>query len=190
MGFVSLLKKLLSSPPTQEEDGNAVLRTTPVSEVYRLHGTASAMIPEDSPLETVITRFAGEPGLRGMFLVDSMQRFTGVVTRIDLLKWAHMKLLGGKGRRDFTVSEFYSFVDAKKAKDICRCFGLPFSVGEGDMLQIALGKMLDHEEDVLPVLNSRNEILGDLRLSEILSWMLTKSRDIYGNPKTIDSQSN
>ena len=183
MGFVSLLKKLLSSPPTQEEEGNAVLRTTAVSEVYRLHGTASAMIPEESPLETVITRFAGEPSLRGMFLVDSMQRFTGVVTRTDLLKWAHLKLFGGKGRRDFTVSEFYSFVDAKKAKDICHCAGLPFSVGEGDMLQIALDKMLDNEEDVLPVLNSRSEILGDLRLSEILSWMLTNRKDKLGNPK-------
>lgn len=183
MGFVSWLKKLLSSPPTQEEEDNTVLGITLVSEVYRLHGTASAIIPEDSPLETVITRFAGEPSLRGMFLVDSMQRFTGVVTRIDLLKWAHLKLFGGKGRRDFTVSEFYSFVDAKKAKDICRCSGLRFSVGEGDMLQIALDKMLNNEEDVLPVLNSRSEIMGDLRLSEILSWMLTNRKDKFGNPK-------
>ena len=101
MGFVSWLKKLLSSPPTQEEEDNAILRATPVSEVYRLHGTSSAVIPEDTPLESVIARFAGEPGLRGMFLVDSMQRFTGVVTRIDLLKWARLKLFGGKVRRDF-----------------------------------------------------------------------------------------
>ena len=103
MGFVSWLKKLLSSPPTQEEEDNTVLRITPVSEVYRLHGTASAIIPEDSPLETVITRFAGEPSLRGMFLVDSMRRFAGVVTQIDLLKWAHLMLFGGKGRHDFSL---------------------------------------------------------------------------------------
>ena len=183
MGFISWLTKLLSSPPTQEEEGNAVLRSTPVSEVYRLHGTASVVILEGSPLETVITKFASDPSLRGVFLVDSMQRFTGVVTRIDLLKWAQLKLFGGKGRQDLTVSEFYSFVDAKKAKDICRCAGLPFSVSEGDMLQIALEKMLDNEEDVLPALNNRSEIMGDLRLSEILSWMLTSRKDKFINSK-------
>jgi hypothetical protein len=53
------------------------------------------------------------------------------------------------------------------------------------MLQIALDKMLDSEEDVLPVLNSRSEIMGDLRLSEILSWMLTNRKDKFGNPKGI-----
>jgi hypothetical protein len=53
------------------------------------------------------------------------------------------------------------------------------------MLQIALDKMLDNEEDVLPVLNSRSEILGDLRLSEILSWMLTNGRNELGNTKEL-----
>jgi CBS-domain-containing membrane protein len=177
MSFISWLKKLLSGPPTQGEEDNVVLRTTPVSEVYRLHGTASAVIPEDSPLEMVIARFAGEPSLMGMFLVDSMRRYAGVVTQIDLVKWAHLILFGGKGRHDFSLSEFYSFADAKKAKDICRCSGLPFSVREEDMLQTALDKMLDNEEDVLPILNNRNEIIGDLRLSEILSWMLTKRKE-------------
>ena len=179
MGFVSWLKKLLSSSATHEEERTTVLGTTPVSEIYRLHGTASAVIPENTPLETVIARFAAEPSLRGMFLIDTTQRLSGVVTRIDFLKWSHLKFFGGKGRSSFTVSEFYSFVDAKEAKDICRCTGLPLGIRENDTLQSALGKMLDNEEDVLPVINSRGEIVGDLRISEILSWILTNRKDKF-----------
>jgi len=36
--------------------------------------------------------------------------------------------------------------------------------------------MIDHEEDVLPVLNSQGQIVGDLRLSEVLQFMLMKGR--------------
>jgi len=182
MGFVSWLKKLLSSPPTQEEEDNAVLRTTPVSEVYRLHGTASAVIPEESPLETVITRFAGEPSLRGIFLIDAKGYFSGVVTRTDLLKWTHYNFFGEKGKRELIISEFFRMVDARTAKNIAYKASTMLDVRETDSLQAALDKMLDNDEDILPVLNSQGEIVGDLRLSEVLSWVLINSRSKIVNP--------
>ena len=181
MRIVLFLKRLLSSVPAEETSEDIRLRTARVSEVYRIHGMASTVIPEDSPLESIIARFAGEPSLRGMFLTDAQGRFSGVVTRIDLLRWVHLKLFGGKGRREVTVSEFYRIVDARKGKDIAHSASNILSVRETDSLQSALDKMLDHEEDVLPVLNSQSEIVGDLRLSEVLSWMLMNSRNKPGN---------
>jgi len=53
------------------------------------------------------------------------------------------------------------------------------SVQESDTLQAALEKMLDDEEDVLPVVDADGKILGDLRLSEVLWWVLA-----YGRRKT------
>ena len=35
-------------------------------------------------------------------------------------------------------------------------------------LQTVLDKMLDHEEDILPVVNGERRVLGDLKLSEVL----------------------
>jgi CBS domain-containing protein len=57
------------------------------------------------------------------------------------------------------------------------------SVRETDSLQSALDKMLDNDEDVLPVLNSQGEITGDLRLSEVLSWVLTYGRHKPESPE-------
>jgi CBS domain-containing protein len=188
MGIVPFLKQLLSSSPAEETSDDIGLRTAIVSEVYRIHGMTSAVIPEDSPLEIIIARFAGEPSLRGMFLTDAQRHFSGVVTRIDLLRWIHFKLFGGKGRRDFTVSEFYRIVDARKGKDIANSVSNMLSVRETDSLQSALDKMLDHEEEVLPVLNSRGEIVGDLKLSEVLSWALVNGRDKFGNLKMTNSK--
>lgn len=176
MRIIRYFKKLLTAEPSEATGEDTGMMTSRVSEVYRLHGMGSTIIPDDSPLQSIIIRFADEPGLRGIFLVDTQQRLTGVVSRIDLLRWAHIQLFGGKGRHEIRISEFFRLVDAKKARDIAHSASKVLSVKENDTLQAALDKMLDHEEDVLPVLNSQGEILGDLRLSEVLWFVLMKVR--------------
>ena len=143
-----------------------------VSNVYGIHGDASLLISEDTPLRDLIIRFASEPSLRGLFLVDSRQLFAGVVTRIDLLRWAHFSLSRGKGRREMPVSEFFRIVDARKARDVASGDLKALSVRENDSLQTALDKMLDNEEDVIAVLDAEGRVVGDLRLSEVLTWLL------------------
>ena len=144
------------------------MKTILVKDVYQLHGTATDIIPEDTSLEHIISRFAHEPGLRGVFIIDARQRLSGIVTRADLMKWAHFQLYGGKGRYELGISEFFRIVDAKKAKDLARRNGRSLGIKETDSLQNALDKMLDVEEDVLPVIDNQGKILGDLRLSEVL----------------------
>ena len=108
----------------------------------------------------------------------------GIVTRIDLMGWAHFQLFGGKERHDVTVSEFFRIVDVKKARDIACGDSWMLSVKENDTLQAALDKMLDHEEDMLPLSrNSQGEIIGDLRLSEVLWWAEATVTDIDNRPK-------
>lgn len=86
------------------------MKTIRVEEVYRLHGTASASLPEDVPLKEVIARFAREPGLRAVFLIDAEQRFAGVVTRIAIMKWAHFQLFG-RWRTEISASATSQVVD-------------------------------------------------------------------------------
>ncbi|MFC1919568.1 CBS domain-containing protein [Chloroflexota bacterium] len=139
-----------------------------VKDVYKVHGMASALITEESMLEDVIKKFADEPGLRAVFLMDSKQRFTGLITRIDLLKWVQHKVFGGKGDRRITAYEVFRFLFAAKAKDLARCDRESLAVTENDSLQDALDRMIGYEETAIPVINGEGKVLGDLRLSEVL----------------------
>ena len=159
------------------------MKTILVKDVYQLHGTATDTITEDTPLEHIISRFAWEPGLRGVFLIDARQRLSGIVTRADLMKWAHFQLYGGKGRYELGISEFFRIVDAKKAKDLARRDGRSLGTKETDSLQTALDKMLDIEEDVLPVIDNQGKILGDLRLSEVLLKAIEVGKQVRENKR-------
>jgi len=146
-----------------------------VMDVYKLHGSATVSMPADTSLEDAIGTLVREPSLRGIFLIDSKQKLVGTLTRINLIRWAHLNLTGGKGRHEIPISEFFRIVDARKAVDLAnRDRGL--FIKESDTLQAALDKMLDYEEEVLPVLGSDGKILGDLRLSEVLWWALAFGR--------------
>jgi CBS domain pair. len=139
-----------------------------VSDVYKLHECISTSIYADSPVDEVLGSFMHNPSLCGIFLVDSKLQFVGLIMRIDLLRWAHIRIAGGKGRHEIVLSEFYRIADARKAKDLVAPDTQKLSVKEGDTLQIALDKMLDYEQDVIPVLDEEGRILGDLSLSEVL----------------------
>jgi len=139
-----------------------------VSDVYKVHGSISISINSDSSVVEVIASFARKPSLGGIFLVDLKLRFVGLITRTDLLKWAHIKLLGGKGRHEIVVSELFRISDARMAIELMNPDTRILSVKESDTLQAALDKMLDYKQDIIPVIDDEGRILGDLGLSEVL----------------------
>ncbi|MFC1919643.1 CBS domain-containing protein [Chloroflexota bacterium] len=144
------------------------MKTILVKDVYLVHGMASALVPEGSKLEDVINTFGREPGLRAVFLVDSKQRFIGLITRIDLLKWVQHKVFGGKGDRQITAHEVFRFLFAAKAKDLARGDRDSLAVTENDSIQEALDRMIEYEETAIPVIDGQGKVLGDIRLSEVL----------------------
>ena len=79
------------------------------------------------------------------------------------------------------ASDFFCIVDAKKAKDLVSGDPKAITVKETDTLQTALDKMLDHEEDVLPVVDNERRILGDLRLSEVLLKAIEVGKQVRSN---------
>ncbi len=145
------------------------MKTIRVEQMYRLHGTATDSIPEDTPLEHIIGRFARESCLHGVFLVDSRQRLSGVITDRDLVKWARLKLFGGKGRREISAWDFVRVVEAKKVKELFSTDQRSLAVKEADTLQTALDKMIDYDICVLPVVDGEGMIIGGITLSEVLS---------------------
>ena len=137
-------------------------------EVFRLHGNASITVSGDASLEYVLAYLGHEEHIRGVFLVDAAKKFKDVLTSSDIRKWVYIELFGGKVRHEIPISTFYQIADAKKARDLVRSDYRSLGVRETDSLQTALDKMLDFDEDIIPVLDSEGHILGDLGLSEVL----------------------
>ena len=143
------------------------MKTILVKDVYLLHGTASVSVTDEVLLEEIIYRFAHEPGIRGVFLIDKEQRFVGMVSRLAIMKWAEFQLFG-KWKRGVPASEITHLVDSTKAKNVARGDWRSVGVKEEDTLEKAFNQMMMLGEDVLPVLDEDGRIIGDLRLSEVL----------------------
>lgn len=52
------------------------------------------------------------------------------------------------------------------------------AVKETDSLQTALDKMLDYEEDLLPVVDDDYRVQGDLRISEVLLFAIEAGKKL------------
>lgn len=139
-----------------------------VEDVYRVHGMASAVVPEGTGLEEVVTRFAQGPGVRAIFLIDSRQRFAALITDIDLLKWVQFRFFGGGRSRGIAVGDVLRVVFATKAKDLAQGDWRSLGIKPTDTLETALEEMIAHGEDTIPVLDDEGKILADLTLSEVL----------------------
>jgi len=144
------------------------VKTIRVEQVYHPSNTTTDSIPEDTPLEDIIGRFARESCLHGVFLIDSRQRLSGIITDRDILTWARFKLFGGKGRREISAWDFFRIVEAKNIKELLTTNLQSLVVNKTDNLQTALDKMLDHDICVLPVVDEEGRILGGITLSEVM----------------------
>ena len=152
------------------------MRDLKVRDVFDPEETFSMVVPEIMPLAEVISRFAHEPRLRAVFLVDSRRRFAGVLTRRDLLRWARCRLGGRLGDDRPSAAGLLRLVAAASVKNLAQGNWDTLGVKLDDSLDEALHQMTAHDETILPVLDDEGKILGDLRLSETLLKALEKGR--------------
>ena len=139
-----------------------------VEEVYKLAGPASLSVPENTSLKEIVERFAHEPGIRAIFLVDSKKRFCGMIRRVDLAKWLYLKLFGKTGGGAAPTGEILRLAFADKARDLARGDSESMGIHPEDTLQEAMNQMIFHGEAIIPVVDKEGKILGDLRISEVL----------------------
>lgn len=144
------------------------MKTIKVAEVFDSEGVLSAILPENATMEEVVAKLSLEPQLRGVFLVDGKQRFAGIITRTDLLKWAHLKLGTRPNIADMPVREVFRLVYSTKARDLARGDWKTIGVKLTDDLGKALGQLLENDLIDVPVLDEDGRILGDLKLSHVL----------------------
>jgi len=158
---------------------NTLQRLT-VKDAYRLDDENPVMLRLDEEISQVIKNFARHADLWGVFVVDGENRFSGVITRTDLLDWARVKLgaalLYQLTDLDKTI-RLSTLVGATTVGDLLRQETNNVVVFANDTLAHALQKMIEADLIVLPVINESQEIIGNLTLSELLYRVLTKSEE-------------
>jgi CBS-domain-containing membrane protein len=144
------------------------METIKVEDVYHFYDMAAVAVPEDLSLRDVVAKFAFDPNLRAIFLYDHQEKFTCMLSRVDVMRWAHLQLFEGKGINVIKITDFFRIKVASEAKALTRREMIPYCVRESDTLHTALKRMIEYEEDIIPVLDQDDRIVGDLRLSEVL----------------------
>jgi len=157
-----------------------MLRKLTVKDAYRLENEVPIVLGFEDEISEVIDNFAQHGDLRGVFIVDEEQRFSGVITRVDLLDWARMQLgaalLMPLTDKDKTL-RLSTLVNATTVGDMLREETSNVSVCTDETLAHALQIMIDAELIVLPVVNESQKIIGNLTLSELLFQVFCKSQE-------------
>jgi CBS domain-containing protein len=157
------------------------MRTILVRELRRTRSVAAYSISEDTPVVEVINRYKHDPRLRGIILIDSNKRFSGIISRRDLLQWARYKLFGGEKRRSISAWDIFRIAEAMKAKELVSTNQRSLAVNETDNLQTVIDKMFDHHIGVLPVVDGEGRILGDITVSDVLSKAIELGKKMDGS---------
>lgn len=145
------------------------MKTLFVEEIFRPHCSCALSVTENTELEETIAKFAENPAIRGIYLLDSEQRFLGIIRLTDLRNWVQYRILKEYGTyRALSAWDAYHFISAEKAADLIYGDRLSLGIKKDDSLQTALDKMVEHETNILPVLDDSHKIIGDLLLSDIL----------------------
>lgn len=142
-----------------------------VRDVFNPDKMHSLIFHEDESIKIIIKTFADNTHLRGIFIVNSNEKFIGVITRNDLLLWAKIRL--GSGFEDGifkkpTYNDISKYVLSCKVSDMIHENSAEAYVKEGDDLLKALKLMLDMNLIDVPVLDHKGKVIGDLKLTEIL----------------------
>ena len=145
------------------------MKTILVEEILRPHCMCAISVTEDTELEEVIAKFAENPAIRGIYLLDSKERFLGIIRSTDLRNWVRFRILKEFGTyRALAAWQAYHFISAEKSVDLVYGDRNSLGVKKNDTLEKALDKMVEHETNILPVLDDSARVIGDLLISDIL----------------------
>ena len=148
------------------------MRTVPIADVCEQSQMQALVVEGDMPLAEAVRRFATDHTLRGIFLTDSNSRLSGVINKQDLLHWVSLQLDQPAAGEPMTVGQMRRLVSAQRVADLAAPGSAKAAVRLDQTLADALHNMTYYKLADIPVIDSDGRIVNDLRLSEILAYML------------------
>lgn len=148
------------------------MQTVPVADVCAQSDMQALVVEGDMPLATAVHLFATDHNLRGIFLTSEDGRLTGVVNKQDLLHWVSLQLDMAAGGEPLTVGQMRRLVGAQRVADLATPGSAGAAVSLDETLADALRRMATYKLSDIPVVDGDGRVVNDLRLSEILAYML------------------
>ena len=138
-------------------------------------------VREDEAIETAIRQFVKQPDVHTLFIVDDHQKLKGMVKLHYILNWVKLKLgmdisnhtnmrLGG-------TSQAFEIMKLCQSQTIGDIISPAVSVKEDDTLQDALHIMVHEQLVELPVVDKNEKLIGEVKLTQLLSKMLEQTSD-------------
>jgi CBS-domain-containing membrane protein len=122
-----------------------------------------------------VKEFATNHDLRGIFITDENKRLTGVINKQDLLHWVGLQLNQTPAGKPIPVGQMRRLLNAQSVDDLAAPGSENSALYLNDTLADALQKMTANELADIPVIDENGQIINDLRLSEILLFMVNMS---------------
>jgi len=129
-------------------------------------------VRENEGIEAVIMRFASQPEVHALFVVDDKRRLRGLVKIRHLLNWVRLELGIRRERRNISVAEAFDVVKLSQSRKIGDIISPAVSVKQDDLLAHAFNLMANEKLVELAVVNKKNELIGEIKLTEIMSHLL------------------
>ena len=148
------------------------MQTVLIGDVSATSDMQALVVERDMPLVDAVRQFANNHDLRGIFLTGEDGRLTGVINKVDLLKWVSMQLNQLPAGEPLSRGQMRRLLKAERAADLAAAGSEEAAVHLDETVADALQKMTYDGLTDIPVVDANGRIVNDLRLSEILAYML------------------
>ena len=134
------------------------------------------IVNKDMPLAEAVYQFANNHDLRGIFLIDENDHLSGVINKRDLLNWVKVQFSVPTAGQSMSIGQMRRLVKAQRIADLAAVGSENAAVRLEETLADALEKMTSYDFADIPVVDADGRIVNDLRLSEILAYMLDNNQ--------------
>ena len=148
------------------------MQTIFVAEVCEQSEMQALVVDKDMSLINAVKQFATNHHLRGIFITGDAGRLVGVINKQDLLRWVGLQLDQRPAVEPLSVGQMRRLLTAQKVADLAAPGSEDVALNLQDTLAVALQKMTAFNLSDIPVVDENGRIINDLRLSEILLFMV------------------
>ena len=150
------------------------MQTILVAEVCEQSEMQALVVNHEMAVVDAVKEFATNHNLRGIFLTDDEERLVGVINKQDLLRWVGLQLNQQPTSEPMPIGQMRRLVNVQKISDLAAPGSENTALYLKDTLADALQKMTSYNLADVPVVDDHGRIINDLRLSEILLYMVYK----------------
>lgn len=152
------------------------MQTIYVADVCEQSNMQALIVDQEMLLVDAVKEFATNHDLRGIFIKGEQGRLVGVINKKDLLHWVGLQLDQIPKGEPMSLGQMRRLVNAQRVTDLAALGSENAALNLDDTLSDALHKMTAFNLSDIPVIDENGRIINDLRLSEILLFMINVPR--------------